>query len=138
MKVLAIETADATKSIALAKDGVLLDEESFAGDLNVQFWPRVSGLLKKNKVKISDIDVFAANSGPGSWTGLRFGLAVVKGWAVATGKKIFVMPAAELKLNLLAGHTAAAVLAGRCDRGEEPDKIKVLYGRLPEFKKYRL
>ena len=138
MKVLAIETTGEEKSIALAGNGILLAETSFRGDIFSEFWPRLEGFLKENRVKIKEIDCFAVNTGPGSWTGLRFGLAVVKGWAAATGKKVFGLPAENLSDLVLSGHTLAAALACRCkdsNDGVNSEDLKPVYGRLLKFRK---
>ncbi|MCX5641667.1 MAG: tRNA threonylcarbamoyladenosine biosynthesis protein TsaB [Candidatus Omnitrophica bacterium] len=96
MKTLAIDTTGEDKSVALACDGKLLAEVSFRGDLFLEFWPHLEDFLSANQVKIKEIDCFAVNTGPGSWTGLRFGSAVVKGWAVATGRNVFGLPAVRI------------------------------------------
>ncbi len=137
MQVLAIETTGKEKSICLARDGRVIDQESFTGDLNLEFWPRLSRFLEKHKIKIGEIDLFAASSGPGSWTGLRFGLAVLKGWAVATGKKVFVLSTSEIEQNLAPGICGASVLACRCDGGVDPEKVVVHYGHLPHFQRLK-
>ncbi|MEK7741711.1 MAG: tRNA (adenosine(37)-N6)-threonylcarbamoyltransferase complex dimerization subunit type 1 TsaB, partial [Nitrospirota bacterium] len=51
--------------------------------------------LKQSGIKISDIDVFAVATGPGSFTGLRIGLSTVKGFSYATGKQIVSVPTLE-------------------------------------------
>lgn len=135
MKTLAIDTTGEDKSVALACDGKLLAEVSFRGDLFLEFWPHLEDFLSANQVKIKEIDCFAVNTGPGSWTGLRFGSAVVKGWAVATGRNVFGLPAAELSARLLPEHTPAATLACCCDGGANPGDLKLVYGRLLKFRK---
>ncbi|MFH0796955.1 MAG: hypothetical protein V2A65_07860 [Candidatus Omnitrophota bacterium] len=134
MRVLAIETTGAVKSVALAEDNALLDEVSFPGDLLTEFWPGLGAFLRENRITIKDMDFFAVCNGPGSWTGLRFGLAVVKGWAVVTGKKIFVQSTPELNARVLPAHTLAAALACQCLMGQGPEEIAVNYGHLPKFK----
>ena len=135
MRVLAIDTTTEEKSVALACDGQLLAEVSFRGDLFSEFWPHLEGFLNTNRVKIEEIDFFAVNTGPGSWTGLRFGIAVVKGWAAATGRKVFGLPAAELSALMLPEHTPAAILACQCNGGVNPEDLKLVYGRLLKFRK---
>ena len=137
MKTLAIDTTGEEKSIALACDGQLLAEVSFRGDLFWEFWPHLENFLSANRVKIKEMDCFAVNTGPGSWTGLRFGSAVVKGWAAATGRKVFGLPAAELSRLVRPEHTAAATLACRCSGGVDPENLKLVYGRLLTFRKLK-
>lgn len=135
MRVLAIDTTGEEKSFALAYNGQLLAEVSFCGDLFSEFWPHLESFLNTNRIKIKEIDCFAVNTGPGSWTGLRFGSAVVKGLAAATGRKVFGLPAAELSNRALLEHTSAAALACRCNGGVNPENLKLVYGRLLTFKK---
>ena len=135
MRVLAIDTTGEEKSIALACDGQLLAEVSFRGDLFLEFWPHLENFLSANRVKIKEMDCFAVNTGPGSWTGLRFGSAVVKGWAAATGRKVFGLPAAEVSVLALPKHTSAATLACRCSGGVDPENLSLVYGSLPKFRK---
>ncbi len=52
-------------------------------------------LLNNPDYTISDIDVFAVATGPGSFTGLRIGLSTVKGLSYATGKPIVSVPTLE-------------------------------------------
>ncbi len=48
--------------------------------------PQIADMLKNADIDISEIDVFAAAVGPGSFTGVRIGVATVKGMAQAVGK----------------------------------------------------
>ena len=146
MKTLAIDTTGEEKSVALACDGQLLAEVSFCGDLFLEFWPHLKDFLSANRIKIKEIDCFAVNTGPGSWTGLRFGSAVVKGLAAATGRKVFGLPAAELSALALPEKTSAATLACQCNggvnpvewiqlNGVNPEDLRLVYGRLLKFRK---
>ena len=46
----------------------------------------VEEILRRNRVKLAEVDCFAAASGPGSFTGVRVGLACIKGLAEAMGR----------------------------------------------------
>lgn len=48
--------------------------------------PMIDALLNSTKLELSDIDVFAVNTGPGSFTGIRIGVSVIKGMAMALDK----------------------------------------------------
>lgn len=48
--------------------------------------PMIDALLNSTKLSISDIDAFAVNTGPGSFTGIRIGVALIKGMAMALDK----------------------------------------------------
>jgi tRNA threonylcarbamoyladenosine biosynthesis protein TsaB len=54
--------------------------------------PMIDRLLKKARLKIKDIDGFCVGVGPGSFTGLRIGVATIKGLAFISGKPIAAVP----------------------------------------------
>jgi tRNA threonylcarbamoyladenosine biosynthesis protein TsaB len=97
MKILAIETSTMLGGIAIMDESVLIAESR----LNVKsthserLMTEIEHCLKQSGVKISDIDVFAVATGPGSFTGLRIGLSTVKGFSYATGKPIVSVPTLE-------------------------------------------
>ncbi len=88
--ILSIDTTREFGSLALARGGTLLEEmplyspEGFGHVL----YGHLARLLERHGVRADDIDCFAAASGPGSFTGVRVGLACVKGLAEATGKPV--------------------------------------------------
>jgi tRNA threonylcarbamoyladenosine biosynthesis protein TsaB len=117
-RILAIDTTSEFGSIALIEEGRVLEEillHSPEGFGHVLF-DQIARLLERNGVVVSAIDCFAAASGPGSFTGVRIGLAAAKGLAEATGRPV----AAVSNLRALAwfgrGPLRAALLDAR--RGE--------------------
>jgi tRNA threonylcarbamoyladenosine biosynthesis protein TsaB len=121
MLLLAIDTSGRLGSIALARgheDGscdVIEVVPLAGGTFSAQLVPQVAALLSKHAFTKHDIDAFAAASGPGSFTGLRVGLAAIKALAEILGKPI----AAVSLLEVLAlaggakGKVRAALDAGR-------------------------
>ena len=120
MLVLAIDTSWKQGSVALARG----DARSFeliemapvaGGTFSAQLIPEISTLLAKHGIKKEEIDGFGAASGPGSFTGLRVGLAAIKALAEVLKKPI----AAVSVLEALAaasgarGRVLAALDAGR-------------------------
>lgn len=83
MKILAIESSAKAASVCIAEDGKVLCEAFLNCGLthSVSIMPSVEWLLNMAKLKISDIDRIAISEGPGSFTGLRIGMSVVKGLA---------------------------------------------------------
>ncbi len=121
INVLAIDTAGDIKRIMFVRNNLRVDEVCFRGDLQACFWPALHDLLNKHRLRLNQFNLFAVNCGPGSWTGLRFGLAVVKGWAAAGGQKVLALPAGGTDC-LPAG------------AGQDPASVEAIYGHLPRFK----
>lgn len=90
MRILALDTTGEFGSIALAENGVVLEEvllHSADGFGHILF-EQIARVLDRHGWESKSIDVYAATSGPGSFTGVRIGLAAVKGLAEAAGKRV--------------------------------------------------
>src|SRR2546426_8309889 len=87
MRMLAIETATPVQSVALLEDDRLLAEASYdaKGSRGGLLLPTVDHVLRKAGVAAKDLAAVAVSIGPGSFTGLRVGLATAKGLALGTG-----------------------------------------------------
>jgi tRNA threonylcarbamoyladenosine biosynthesis protein TsaB len=116
--ILAIDTTHEFGSLALLDGAEVIEEvllhapEGF-GQVVFQ---RIAELLERHGCQVHQVDCFAAASGPGSFTGVRIGLACVKGLAEATGKPV----AAVSNLQALAAFGTAPLRAVVVDarRGE--------------------
>lgn len=88
MKILAIDTSSAVASAAIAEDDKLICEFTLNNKLthSQTLLPIIDSVFKQSELKPSDIDLFAAANGPGSFTGLRIGISTAKGLAHAAGK----------------------------------------------------
>jgi len=97
MRLLAIETATPAQSVALVEDDRLLAELSYEaqGNRGGVLLPTVDQVLKKAGVAAKDLDVVAVSVGPGSFTGLRVGLATAKGLALGAGARVVGVPTLE-------------------------------------------
>jgi tRNA threonylcarbamoyladenosine biosynthesis protein TsaB len=127
MLLLAIDTSGKQGSIALARAG----ERSAPGDdfevieimplvggtFSAQLIPQISELLSAQGFTKHDIDAFTVASGPGSFTGLRIGLAAVKAMAEVLGKPIAAVSLLEVCVftSGAEGKVMAALDAGRSD-----------------------
>ena len=84
--ILAIETATRAGSVAVARGEHILS--SRAGDASISHSSNliemIDEVLTEARAKLSDVDFFAAATGPGSFTGLRIGLATIKAFAAMT------------------------------------------------------
>ena len=83
MNILAVDTAGKTAGVALLQDDRLLYEVYLDGGMthSETLMPMIDTCLKLCGLTCADIDLYAVNAGPGSFTGLRIGLAAVKGLA---------------------------------------------------------
>lgn len=88
MKILSVESSAASCSVALSDNGVLIGEEFTNVKLthSETLMPMVKNILDNTKTDIGAVDVFAVSNGPGSFTGVRIGVAAVKGMADGVGK----------------------------------------------------
>ncbi|MEW6326219.1 MAG: tRNA (adenosine(37)-N6)-threonylcarbamoyltransferase complex dimerization subunit type 1 TsaB [Thermodesulfobacteriota bacterium] len=90
MKILAVDTATHTGSVALTDNEVVLAEYNlFSKETHSRrLLQAVDYLLAQTRLALNDIDGLAVTIGPGSFTGIRIGLATFKGLALATGKPV--------------------------------------------------
>ena len=79
MKILSVESSAASCSVALSDNGVLIGEEFTNVKLthSETLMPMVKNILDNTKTDIGAVDVFAVSNGPGSFTGVRIGVAAV-------------------------------------------------------------
>lgn len=84
MKILSMDTSTDTVSVALCEDRSLV--ASFTGNMkkthSTTLLPLIDTVLSYNGIKCENIDLLAVTAGPGSFTGLRIGVATVKGLAI--------------------------------------------------------
>jgi len=87
---LGIDCSGDWTSIALLVDDTLLAEgcEKLDRDLLAELIPLVQRVMGKANIPISAVDVFAVTTGPGSWTGIRVGVATVKALAHALKRSL--------------------------------------------------
>jgi tRNA threonylcarbamoyladenosine biosynthesis protein TsaB len=109
--ILAVDTSSRNGSIALAQSegedcSVVELVPLMGGTFSAQLVPQIAALLKKHSFSKHDIGGFAVASGPGSFTGLRVGLAAIKGLAEVLAKPIAAV-------SLLEGLAIAAGVPGK-------------------------
>lgn len=88
MLILAIDTAATTAAAALTDGERLIAEFSMNRTLthSETMLPMIKAMLGTAQVKTGDIDMFACAAGPGSFTGVRIGVSMVKGLAFGSSK----------------------------------------------------
>lgn len=116
--ILSIDTTSEFGSIALTEANVVVEEVALhapEGFGHVLFG-HIEELLERNGITVHQMECFAAASGPGSFTGVRVGLAAAKGLAEATGKRMVAVS----NLRALASFGTAPLRATVVDarRGE--------------------
>ena len=103
MKILAIDTSSFPASVAIGDDGILMGEYVIRNQRkhSQNIMVMAERLFDDLGMDISDIDVFAVTSGPGSFTGLRIGISTVRAFAQAMGKPVAAVNTLEaLAYNL--------------------------------------
>ena len=96
MHILAIDTSSAWCSVALSLDNQapLFKHEAVSTGASQLLLPWINDLLSKAEILLSQLDAIAIGVGPGAFTGVRLGLAVVQGLAI--GAELPVIPVASL------------------------------------------
>ncbi len=121
MLLLAADTSGKHGSIALARCGpddacsVIEVVPLEGGTFSAQLVPQIAALLAKHGFSKADIGGFAVVSGPGSFTGVRVGLAAIKALAEVLGKPIAAVSLLEAVAVSIGsqGRVVAALDAGR-------------------------
>jgi tRNA threonylcarbamoyladenosine biosynthesis protein TsaB len=94
MNILGIETSTKTGSVAVVSEAGVIAQYSLNIEVthSERLMSTVDRVLRDTGLAIADMDGYAVAIGPGSFTGLRIGLAAVKGLALATGKRVAAVP----------------------------------------------
>ena len=88
-RILAIETSTLTTSAAVLDDGrVLVEKDAQATPHSEALLPLIDEVLRAAAVAPAQLDLLACGAGPGSFTGLRIGLATAKGLCFALGRPL--------------------------------------------------
>jgi len=124
MLLLVTDTSGRQGSVSLARSGSKADAVEVlealplaGGTFSAQLVPQISTLLTNHDFRKEDIDAFIVVAGPGSFTGLRVGLAVIKALAEILQKPIVAVTL--LEVMALARHASGKILAALdAGRGE--------------------
>jgi tRNA threonylcarbamoyladenosine biosynthesis protein TsaB len=101
MMVLAIDTSCEQASCAINDNGVVRETRSPEDKRRHSsvLMPMVMQFLEDNGFSLDEVDLFAVGSGPGSFTGIRIGMASVKGMAFIKGRGIYTAKSLDILAN---------------------------------------
>ena len=120
MLILSLDTTTRSGSVAIARDGLVLHEHT--GDCELTHAQRLPADLMTAcgaaGISIRDVELFAVAAGPGSFTGLRVGIATIQGLAMAWGRQVVPVSTLEALAEAVPGapHKVAAWMDAQ--RGE--------------------
>ena len=117
MLILAFESSAKAASAALVRDGELIAQSTQCSGLTHSrtLLPMAEDMLKNTDIRLSDVDMLACAHGPGSFTGIRLGIATVKGLAWALDKPCIGVSTLEAMAwnGISAGGIICAVMDAR-------------------------
>ena len=120
MKILGIDSSAKSASAAITQDGKILSSFYINTGLthSQTLMPMIDNVLKCAGISLSDIDLIAVNKGPGSFTGIRIGVAAAKGLADTSQIKCCgVSTLKSMAYNLLPFNCiACCVMDARCSQ----------------------
>ena len=103
MKILALDSTANTSTVALLEDEHLIAQYTVntKNTHSETLLPMVKSLLQASDTAVDEIDAFAVANGPGSFTGVRIGVATIKGLSFGRNKKCVAVSTTEaLSVNL--------------------------------------
>ncbi|HEX2833013.1 MAG TPA: tRNA (adenosine(37)-N6)-threonylcarbamoyltransferase complex dimerization subunit type 1 TsaB [Thermoanaerobaculia bacterium] len=117
MLILAADTSLPILSVAVIDDGTLIGAMALEGrgSRNEKLLPAIDWLLAENAIERTAIALFAVTRGPGSFTGVRIGLATIQGLAMALRKPVCAMSTHEA---IAFGESGRVTIADDAGRGE--------------------
>jgi len=120
MRILSVDSTSVTASVAITENGKTISENFINNGLthSQTLMPLIEKTVNNSDLSLNDIDVFAVTSGPGSFTGVRIGIATIKGMADALCKDCFTVSTLEAIAEPLKNEDciACAVMDARCNQ----------------------
>lgn len=120
MRILSIDSSSVSASAAVTEDGKILAEEFVNNGYthSVTLMPIIEKVLKDSGTAVSGIDLLAITNGPGSFTGVRIGIASAKGICDAANIPCFAVSTLEALAKPLCSQNvlAVSVMDARCNQ----------------------
>ena len=103
MIVLSVDSSSLVTTVALLKDEFVLGEYTlnFKREHSVILMEKIEMLLNDCQIDISEVDGFVVSKGPGSFTGLRIGMATIKGLSMGANKPYVSISSLDALANSL-------------------------------------
>jgi tRNA threonylcarbamoyladenosine biosynthesis protein TsaB len=121
MLILALDTTTGGGSRALWRDGVLDERAGDASRTHAERLPAdLASLVASHGLTLADVDLYAVASGPGSFTGMRVGIATIQGLALVHGRLVVAVSALEALAHTMAARTDHTIVGAWMEayRGE--------------------
>jgi tRNA threonylcarbamoyladenosine biosynthesis protein TsaB len=128
VRLVAIDTSSALGSVALFENGELIaeDVQRVASGHGESLLPAISALFERHGWEATGVARWAVDLGPGSFTGIRVGLATVKGVLLATGAELVTVtsldavsygaPSEDLVVSLVAAGKGELFIQAKQER----------------------
>ena len=133
MIVLSIDSSSKVATVAILKDDVLLGEYILNDkrEHSVILMPLIENLLKECNLSIDDIDGYVVSKGPGSFTGLRIGMATIKGMSFGNNKPYISISSLDaLAYNLISFNGIICPIMDALRENMKGDALKRVQGSL--------
>jgi tRNA threonylcarbamoyladenosine biosynthesis protein TsaB len=129
MRVLSLDTTTRAGSVALVEDGRVVEQRSGnASRTHAERLPgEMIGLLAAHGRTLADVDLFAVASGPGSFTGLRIGIATIQGAAFVHHRPVVAVSALEALARAASENAQPGALVGAWIDAHRDDVFSALY-----------
>jgi tRNA threonylcarbamoyladenosine biosynthesis protein TsaB len=95
MTILALEFSSPQRSVAIARDGIVLSEVSETGVRNTAAFGMIEKVLAEAKIGREYVEVLCIGLGPGSYTGIRAAISIAQGWQLAREIKLLGVGSVE-------------------------------------------
>ena len=129
MRILALDTTTRTGSVALLDGDTVVDER--AGDgarTHAERLPaELTTLVAEHGLTLPDIDLYAVASGPGSFTGLRIGIATIQGLALVHRRDVAAVSALDAMAHLAAAGAAPGTIVAAWMDAHRREVFAALY-----------
>lgn len=115
MIILGVNTTQINSKIYFQKDGVIDFEDLGNSKVSESLLNKVEELLIRNNIDLEDVDFFSCGIGPGSFTGVRVGVATIKAFLIAN-KKAKCVPVGTFEPYIFANQISDGYILSQCTK----------------------